>query len=206
MLLSGISTDLRTIDWTAVSAIVATFGVIATTFMVIFTWITLKANNRQLKEMKRQWDEEHKPKIVYNFLTKGIWDDLFLYLKIENIGLTKATNITIDINQEFLETSLLDKERLKKKLSALKNKRLSLNPNDNMLFIIGFISRCERSKIPLELKITYDKGEKIHDIIYTPEIIVDEATSLDIATRLHIKKISESLESISRDIKTIYKE
>ena len=43
---------------------------LATSIMAIATFITIRQNKKQLKEMKRQWEEEHRPKIEL-YMTEG---------------------------------------------------------------------------------------------------------------------------------------
>ena len=49
--------DLSNIDWNALTAI-------STFILAVITFVTLRQNRSQLKEMKRQWEEENKPKKV----------------------------------------------------------------------------------------------------------------------------------------------
>lgn len=54
MTLLRIYWDLCTIDWSAIAAIVSFF-------MIVLTAISLLQSKKQLKEMKRQWDEQNTP-------------------------------------------------------------------------------------------------------------------------------------------------
>lgn len=87
----AITWDLCTIDWTAVSAI-------ASAVMVLVTLLTLCQNRKQLKELRRQWEEERMPNLIVSLgiAQKG------LYLKINNVGMLPAYNVKLQVNEDFL--------------------------------------------------------------------------------------------------------
>lgn len=86
-----IGLDLCTIDWTAISAI-------ASAVMVLVTLLTLCQNRKQLKELRRQWEEERMPNLIVSLgiAQKG------LYLKINNVGMLPAYNVKLQVNEDFL--------------------------------------------------------------------------------------------------------
>lgn len=85
--------SLSTIDWTAISAIVSLL-------MVIATFVSLMVNNRQLKEMKRQWKEEHRPVIqIYIVVISG-----YFLVCVRNVGNVMAVNVRLHFNEFFKET------------------------------------------------------------------------------------------------------
>ena len=54
--------------WPSYLSAIASFGMIALTSMALFyNNKTLTNNKEQLIEMKRQWDEEHKPNVSVSF-------------------------------------------------------------------------------------------------------------------------------------------
>ena len=94
------------INWTAVSAITSAL-------MVVITLITLvvsscqnrrlrKQNDEQLKEVKRQWEEEQRP-----YLEVAIVRSAYIYgryeLEFRNIGKTSAESISFELDKSFLE-------------------------------------------------------------------------------------------------------
>lgn len=85
--------ELFKIDWTAISSIVSLI-------MVITTFVTLWVNSCQLKEMKRQWKEEHRPHIQLSIVVKN---ETFL-LSVSNVGNRLATNVRLQFNEFFKET------------------------------------------------------------------------------------------------------
>lgn len=92
--------SLSTIDWTAISAIVSLL-------MVIATFISLMMNNRQLKELKRQWKEEHRPVIQIYIVVK---DEHFLVC-VQNVGNAMAVNVRLHFNEFFKETLIAKQMR-----------------------------------------------------------------------------------------------
>lgn len=70
---------------------------IASFAMVFITWRTLQQNEAQFNEMKKQWDAEKKPKLIFSL---GIHQKC-LFLKITNIGIAPAYNIKLSINDSF---------------------------------------------------------------------------------------------------------
>lgn len=66
----------------------------AASFLMIYvTYLTLKQNRKQLDEMKRQWDEEHKKELVAYMV---VHDSRF-YLCIKNTSIVPITNIRASI-------------------------------------------------------------------------------------------------------------
>ena len=89
-----VALDLSIIDWNAVSAMVSFV-------MVICTSISLWQSKKQLKEMRRQWEEEQRPYLVISFVTAsysyGRYD-----IEFRNIGKTSAEDITFQFDSNFL--------------------------------------------------------------------------------------------------------
>ena len=83
--------DLCTIDWSAIAAIVSLF-------MIVLTAISLLQSKKQLKEMKRQWDENNRPNICINVI---VYNKAY-FLQIANIGSVDATNVRLKFNEEFI--------------------------------------------------------------------------------------------------------
>lgn len=72
---------------------------IASFAMVFVTWRSLKQNSQQLEELKRQWEEDHKPRIYPRII---IYNKAY-YLEFFNSGKTDAFNVCININQTFID-------------------------------------------------------------------------------------------------------
>ena len=83
---------LCTIDWTAVSAIV-------TALMMCATFYTVFQNRKQLKELKRQWEEDNRPRIYPRIITYN----KAYFLEFFNSGKVDAFDVDININQTFIK-------------------------------------------------------------------------------------------------------
>ncbi len=65
----------------------------ASFFMIYVTYLSLKQNKKQLDEMKRQWDDDHKKELVAYLVVHG---DYF-YLCIKNTSIVPIINIRASI-------------------------------------------------------------------------------------------------------------
>lgn len=121
--------DLSTLDWTAVSSIVSLI-------MVVTTFITLWVNGRQLKEMKRQWKEEHRPHIQVSIVVKN---ETFLVC-VSNVGNRLATNVRLQFNEFFKETIFA--KQLRDSFVEIENIPLIVSAHSSKYFylmpILGF--------------------------------------------------------------------
>ena len=78
--------------------------------MVFITWLTLKKNKEQndailqqnkdqLNEMKRQWENEHRPYLEVYQLKNNIYTNERRIIEFVNLGLSTATNIKFSIDK-----------------------------------------------------------------------------------------------------------
>lgn len=72
-------------------------GALASFAMIFFTAKTLEQNNQQLKEMKRQWEEDHRPHLYGRIVA---YKHMYFY-QIYNAGSKDAYNVSLKINSEF---------------------------------------------------------------------------------------------------------
>ena len=142
--------DLCPIDWSGLAAIVSFV-------MVIVTTISLCQNKKQLKEMKRQWDEEHRPVVVFKI--KGIGYEMY-NIVMENCGKTTAKNIRFHLSQDYLD--LVKLPTLKAYLEGLSNNVYQLLPGERISFefackeIIAMLDRSGHHTI-LGQQYSYDE-------------------------------------------------
>ena len=86
--------------WPSYLSAIASFGMIAlTAIILLFNNETLKNNNKtlknnidQLNEMKRQWEEEHKPNVSVSFNLIGSIG----YLRIVNTSIVEIKDLSIE--------------------------------------------------------------------------------------------------------------
>ena len=88
-----IKLNLTTVDWTAVAAVMSFL-------MIVVTLISLCQSKQQLKELKRQWEEANRPRLMFGVVQ---WHGLFL-LKITNVGNVVATDIKLKFEEEYLNS------------------------------------------------------------------------------------------------------
>lgn len=96
--------------------------------MVIITWLTLKQNNKQLDEIKRQWNEMNLPK-VFCSLEKSDCGIMMVFINASN-STAADTTIKISSNIQYKETfkeriDLLNKSHLL--IPPLQKKYINLN-------------------------------------------------------------------------------
>lgn len=116
--------ELCAIDWVAVSAI-------ASLTMVIATFITLWQNRSYLNEMKKQWSEERRANLEFSIVSFN----KCIMLKIENIGISKAKDIKISFNKDFLELVYI--KSYKKHLELTSSKKITLQGRKNHYSLIS---------------------------------------------------------------------
>jgi len=104
-----------------ISAIATGIGAIATAIMAIVTWKTLSQNKDQLSELKRQWAEQNRPKIVPSFVKSN--GSIYLRIKnysgvfVNDVKVIISLDSTTDIDwyshlKEDLDKALLNLEPL----------------------------------------------------------------------------------------------
>ena len=84
--------------WPVYLSAIASFG------MIVFTYLSLQQNKKQLEELRLQREEEERARLVFSVI---VYQTAFM-LKISNIGKRNVFNATIDFNEDFL-SELIDK-------------------------------------------------------------------------------------------------
>ena len=77
-----------------ISVIATGIGAIATAVMAIVTWKALSQNKDQLFELKRQWSEQNRPKIVPSFVKSNG----SVYLRVKNYSAVFANDVKVIIS------------------------------------------------------------------------------------------------------------
>ena len=90
-------------------------GAAASFVMIVYTGVTLKHNKAQLDELKRQWEEEHKPEISVYFFGH----DQYFYIRIQNISKVIVSNISITITQDPQKEPILNYDAWKQKIEGV---------------------------------------------------------------------------------------
>lgn len=129
--------------WATYLAAIASFG------MVFITWWTMKQskkqndkilaqneklilqNKEQLDEMKKQWAETNRARLNFSIIS---YEGLFL-LKVTNCGIKTAFNISLQINNNFIDSHFSNK--IKQSLSSLANKPFCLEAGVSKYYYIS---------------------------------------------------------------------
>ncbi|MDR2908169.1 MAG: hypothetical protein LBU91_09315 [Bacteroidales bacterium] len=155
----------------------------ATVLMAIATFVTLRQNRKQLNELKKQWQEEHKANIQFSI---EIVATIF-FLKIENTGKSVAEIKRIQINSEFID-----------KMTTPYLKNLYARPLRIMPGVSKIYFLCPAGDNDLlELKST---PIKITTIFYNEIVQYDEFTINDYAYMGTSAKIENNVERALKGI------
>lgn len=116
-------------------------GAAASFAMVFFTAETLKQNEKQLNELKRQWEEEHKPYLSCQLVSKN---DYFL-LRIFNSGKVAANNVSIKLNNYLSKEDIFHFKELQE---HLEKHTFIIPPMENIYFRIWITAFAEEEQLP----------------------------------------------------------
>lgn len=114
----------------------------ASAVMIAYTAMTLKNNKSQLDELKRQWDEEHKPEVSvsYNMI------DSVAYLRLVNTSKSEIYNLSISGDfyvdgekNSYFDLSILEQFNINIESHGIRN--IIIHPNieplsSNCFFIL----------------------------------------------------------------------
>ena len=148
--------------WTALTAV----GTIA---MAVATFCSLRQNDKllvenkkQLEEMKRQWNEENKPKLEIKLVNSpNVFELDSTSIQIYNYGKSLADNIKIIFDKSFIDS--VPVESLRKHIDDLQVKTYSVLPGNTI--IIPFCNFSDNINNPGYM-------------LYGQEISLDEKYSL----------------------------
>ena len=104
---------------------------IASFAMVFITWRTLKQNEEQLNEIKRQWEEQNRPILSF----KIIYINSVFYLKVENTGKCNLVNARLILGERAL--SILQTEGIDiscREEETILDNALNLGANDSQSY------------------------------------------------------------------------
>lgn len=147
-------------SWSTFLSAIASFA------MVLITWCSLKQNEKQLNELKRQWDEKKRARLSFSIIPSQKW----YFLKITNIGGESAFNINLKFNSDFIDNISI--ENAQKFFMKLQENPFSIESGRSKYLLIG----CS---IENPTKYWKDKCEVITiKGFYCDEYIVDERVNI----------------------------
>jgi hypothetical protein len=154
---------------------------LASAVMIGFTAKTLNNNNKQLDELKRQWDEEHRPNVSVSFHRIGVNG----YLRIINISNVEIKDLGIEI-LEIPEISTIRKviEQYPDVKEDIEVKHMYIEPRGirNIILAAGFCNDLLPNEyIGLKLKyntiyenairVTFNQSYSIGDDLIGRELV-----------------------------------
>ena len=166
----------------------ATYLGAATSFvMIVYTGLTLKQNKEQLNELKKQWEEEHKPDIAVYFFNY----DQFFYIRIKNISKVTVSNVSITITHSPKTNIIWHYDKWKQNIENL---HFSIEPNGHR--DIEVMGSCYKGAIYDDsLGLRFDFNNKYsHNI----DLSFDEASLLN--HRLEEQALLNALEKVANEI------
>lgn len=190
-------------DWLMV-AITAVY-VIATIFICRANIKSAAATREQVAEAKRQYEEEHRPYIAYEF----IYEQRTWYgMRFTNHGRRVASHVNILLNQEFLDS--VPRMGITKGLADLATKEFTLGIGQSYDIFFGADEfRNNPKKKPICGEIVYQDHENSYQehfeidfekyatifTVDTPADVLHEDMKKMVAELSHIKKELRALQS-----------
>ncbi len=138
--------------------------VVATIFICRANINSAKATRDQLAEVKRQYEEEHRPYISYQFIFER---RTFYGMRFTNHGRRVANHVKILLNEDFLKS--LGTSQFVEPLKVLKDKEFSLGIGQSYDIFFGADEfRANPHKKPIsgeilyqDMKVTYQESFEI---------------------------------------------
>lgn len=119
--------------WTAIAAIATGLSAIATSIMVCMTKHSLKQNKLQLDEIKKQYEEENRARLIFEIVSI---QDLFL-LKIANIGKNTAYDVHFTIKSKLIDNHF--SKEIKSCYEQTNQKNFILSPGRSLYLFISSV-------------------------------------------------------------------
>ena len=168
---------------------------VGTLAMAAATFIALRQNKGQLDELKRQWHEEHKARIVFSVEIH----DSFFCLKIENTGKSVANLEKIEINKDFLDKMFeVDGEFRKSRLENLCANPLRIAPGVSKCYQLCSIHENELKSTPIKITFTYDGVMHTEDFVINDYEYIRYSWIIESGTEKNLRKIEEQLRKIEK--------
>ncbi len=210
MIVKCITFSLSNIDWTAIGAII-------TALMMGATFYTVFQNSKQLKELKRQWNEGNRPHL-YGRISN--YQKAF-FLEIYNAGTQDANCVDVRINSEFYDNI---PQEFKYIFDNMTQSPFYVKAGNSVNFFIGTCEEInklwENLNFNIEVNGTYNNIyplqislpishfiNKIHLVVRTPMekaledisegLVRPHLVSRPKAIQVYIKSIAENLDKLT---------
>ena len=187
----------------AIMVVITLVYVIATIAICVANLQSAKATRDQLEESKRQYEEEHRAFISYEF----IYENRTWYgLRFTNCGKRIATDVQIKLNEAFIES--LVEQYFKDQLNKIAGKSFMLGINQSYDVYFGSNDfRARTDRVPIQGTIEY----KDRNATYSEPIEIDFAnyppifsvTTDDEQSQKAMKDIGKSVGAVASELKRI---
>lgn len=188
-------------DWLMI--VITAVYVIATIFICIANFKSAKATREQVAEARRQYEEEHRAFISYEFIYEHrIWYGL----RFTNHGRRVATNVQIRLDKDFID-SLMD-QSIKDQLHNLDGREFVLGIEQSYdIYFGGDKFRERHNKVPIQGEILYNDrcGEYIDSffIDFSKYAPIYTVTTDGEKRAESVQRLNESLTKIVNELKLI---
>lgn len=177
--------------------------VIITLIYVIFTFRIAKSNEKSVELMKEQTESYYRP---YISVTHRMNSKAIVELIIENIGITSAKELRLDIDKHFYQLNKNNENLNLKNLPPFNNTIENFPPKGKIVYALlhGSVLHEAQDKYPetpfvFTINATYSYLDKV----------INETNVLDLRTYIYTaiykEPLESSLESIRDELKEIRK-
>lgn len=185
-------------DWIMIA--ITTVYVVATIFICIFNYRSAKATREQVAEAKRQFEENNRAFVTVTF--ESIRSGL-LVLNVHNHGHQVANNVTVKINQDFID-NLSDKQYIEK----LCESSFTLGIDKSWYVCLGGNPELKQmSTVPLKIEVYYSdcfakySESTVIDLKQYFWSMIYESPAED--TYQEMKKMTKSIQSIDKSVQRL---
>jgi len=173
-----------------------------------YAWITrriLKANEAMVAAVQAQQHAAMRP---YVQVTTSVRTGTnLIYLEVENVGKTAATDLTLSLNKDFYQLGERSDQNNLRKLPAFSNQIRSLAPGTKLRFLLGSgpsifggdIAACPRQfDVAAEYSTGIDRVAESSSIDLEPYFRTEPPTDPIVEELTELRKKLEELERIRR--------
>ncbi len=160
------------VDWidansTFITIVLTQVNILCTLIMCWSNYVSAKADRAQLKEMRRQYDEDNRPQIEAEFLFER---ETFYGLRFVNNGNVTAERVQILLDEDFV--SSLPEADFAQDVREQRDKECVIGVSQHHDLFFGHRKRQENTRLhPATGKIRYSSASK--DTWYETPIFID---------------------------------
>jgi len=181
--------------------------VVATILICLFNFGSAKASKAQAAEMRRQFDEDNRPYITVELIYER---RVFLGLRFSNHGKRLANHVSIQFNQEFIDS--INEPQFKNVLEQAKGKECIIGIGQHYDIFFGSDKfRKNPDKAAISGQISYTDGNRPYEesfnidfdsyaTIYSVDTDADDLKKEMKAQTKELKAIREALKELNETL------